>query len=135
MSAPPVHQQLSFDRGPPALDVSALARGRRITLERDAWVEHVPSWVTGQDALLAALASTTAWREEPRPMYDRIVTVPRLVAMLPADGPGHPLLPQMRALLSERYATDFVRVSLGYYRTGADSVAWHGATIARELPE
>ena len=135
MSAPPVQQQLSFDRGPPALDPSALARGRRITLEHDAWVEHVPSWVTGQDALLAALASTTAWREETRPMYDRIVTVPRLVAMLPADGPGHPLLAEMRAVLSARYGTDFARLTLGYYRTGADSVAWHGDTIARELPE
>lgn len=68
-------------------------------------------------------------------MYDRIVTVPRLVAALPDDGPGHPLLLEMRALLSLRYATDFTRITLGYYRTGADSVAWHGDTTARQLPE
>jgi alkylated DNA repair dioxygenase AlkB len=134
MPAHPV-QQLSFDRGPPALDESALARARRVPLEHDAWIEHVPSWVTGQDGLLATLASTTRWREETRPMYDRMVMVPRLVAVLPDDGPGHPLLEQMRAVLSERYRTDFARVSLGYYRWGADSVAWHGDTIARELPE
>jgi len=134
MSAHPL-QQLSFDRGPPALDVAALASVGRVELDAGAWIEHVPGWITGQDALMAALASTTAWREERRPMYDRIVTVPRLVAELPADGPGHPLIDEMRALLSERYRTHFARVSLGYYRTGADSVAWHGDTIARELPE
>jgi len=131
----PLFQQLSFDRGPPALDPSALDRGRRLVLEQGAWVEHVPSWVSGQDELMAELASTTAWREETRPMYDRIVTVPRLVAGLPGDGPGHPLLEEMRAVLSARYHTEFTRVSLGYYRTGSDSVAWHGDTIARELPE
>ena len=134
MSAHPV-QQLSFDRGAPALDAGALARSQRLSLGAGAWVEHVPSWVTGQDALMAALASTTAWREEQRPMYDRIVTVPRLVAALPADGPGHPLLDEMQGLLSARYGADFARLSLGYYRTGADSVAWHGDTVARELPE
>src|SRR3569623_2208051 len=134
MSAHPA-QQLSCERGEPALDPTALARVRRVELSAGAWIEHAPSWVSGQDALMAALVSSTSWREERRPMYDRSVTVPRLVARLPADGPGHPLLPQMRALLSERYATDFVRGSLGYYRTGGDSVAWHGDTVARELPE
>ena len=68
-------------------------------------------------------------------MYDRIVTVPRLVAALPADGPGHPLLEQVRALLSARYHVAFDRLSLGYYRSGADGVAWHGDTMARELPQ
>jgi len=141
MPAHPV-QQLMFaltppavDRGPPALDQDAFGRGRRVVLEQGAWVEHVPSWVTGQEALRVALEETTAWREETRVMYERLVAVPRLVAALPADGPSHPLIDQMRAVLGARYATDFARVSLGYYRTGSDSVAWHGDTIARELPE
>ena len=128
-------QQLSFDRGPPALDAGALSRARRIALDDEAWVEHVPAWVTGQDALMASLASTTAWREERRKMYDRIVAVPRLVAGLPTEGPVRPVLEQMRGVLSARYDVAFERVSLGYYRSGADSVAWHGDTIARELPQ
>jgi alkylated DNA repair dioxygenase AlkB len=57
------------------------------------------------------------------------------VAGLPDDGPGHPLLDRIRALLSERYGTDFPRISLGYYRDGTDSVAWHGDRVARTLPE
>ena len=68
-------------------------------------------------------------------MYDRTVDVPRLVASLPDDGPGHPLLERIRALLSAHYATTFARISMGYYRDGADSVAWHGDYVAREMDE
>jgi alkylated DNA repair dioxygenase AlkB len=91
--------------------------------------------VSGHEALFAQLLATTAWRAERRPMYDRVVDVPRLLATLPEDGPGHPVLEQIRQLLGARYGTDFVRRTLGYYRDGRDSVAWHGDTTARELPE
>ena len=136
MSAALPAQPTLFDRGrPPAVDAGALARMTRIGLADGAWIEHLPNWVAGEAALMDALVRTTAWRSERRPMYDRIVDVPRLVASLPDDGPGHPLLDDIRALLSARYATAFVRVGLGYYRDGSDSVAWHGDTVARELPE
>jgi alkylated DNA repair dioxygenase AlkB len=121
--------------GAPAVDPGALARVRRIALDDDAWVEHLPGWVTGHEALFQHLAGTTEWRRERRVMYDRLVDVPRLVAALPEDGPGHPLLEQMRAMLNARYDTTFVHLSLGYYRDGSDSVAWHGDTTARELPQ
>jgi alkylated DNA repair dioxygenase AlkB len=68
-------------------------------------------------------------------MYDRVVDVPRLVAALSDDGPGHPVLEEIRRLLAARYATTFPRLSLGYYRDGHDSVAYHGDTTARDLPE
>lgn len=126
--------QLSFFGGePPA--IGALAEVRRIELDDTAWLEHLPNWVRGQDALMEALVTTTAWREEQRRMYDRLVTVPRLVAGLPQDGPGHPLLLQIHQALSVRYGVVFPRVSLAYYRSGADSVAWHGDTTARDLPQ
>src|SRR5262249_13095009 len=81
------------------------------------------------------LARGTRWRSERRPMYDRIVDVPRLVAAVPADGDGHPLLDEMRAALSARYGEDFTRVSMALYRDGNDSVAWHRDTTARDLPQ
>jgi alkylated DNA repair dioxygenase AlkB len=115
--------------------VGPLDHLRRIDLDHTAWIEHAPAWVTGQDALMTTLAVTTTWREERRLMYDRLVTVPRLVASLPEDGPGHPLLLEIGRILSARYGVAFPRLSLGYYRSGADSVAWHGDTIARELPD
>jgi alkylated DNA repair dioxygenase AlkB len=129
------HQPSLLGGGDPAVDPGALSRLRRIALDEEAWVEHLPGWVTGHEALLDHLARTTAWRSERRMMYDRMVDVPRLVAGLPADGPGHPLLEQIRAILDARYQTRFVNLSLGYYRNGDDSVAWHGDTTARELPQ
>ncbi len=121
--------------GAPSVDAAGLDRARRIPLDGGAWVEHLPGWVSGHDTLLEDLARTTSWRSERRLMYDRLVDVPRLVAALPADGPGHPVLERIRALLDARYQTRFVHLSLGYYRDGNDSVAWHGDTTARELPQ
>jgi alkylated DNA repair dioxygenase AlkB len=129
------HQPSLLGGGDPAVDERALSRIRRIVLDDEAWVEHLPGWVAGHEALLDHLARTTAWRSEQRMMYERMVDVPRLVATLPADGPGHPILEEIRTLLSTRYQTPFVNLSLGYYRTGSDSVAWHGDTTARELPQ
>jgi alkylated DNA repair dioxygenase AlkB len=108
---------------------------RRVVLDDTAWVDHLPGWVTGQEALFDELVRTTAWRQERRRMYDRLVDVPRLVAGFPADGPGHPILAHIRGLLDAHYATAFERVSAAYYRDGRDSVAWHGDTTARDLPE
>jgi alkylated DNA repair dioxygenase AlkB len=59
-------------------------------------------------------------------MYERVVDVPRLVATWPEDGPGHPLLPEMREALAVHYARPLPRVSLAAYRSGQDSVAFHG---------
>ena len=129
------HQPSLLGLGAPSVDEAPLRRIRRIVLDDDAWIEHLPGWVNGHEALLDALARTTAWRRERRMMYDRMVDVPRLVAALPPDGPGHPVLENIRVLLNARYAIEFVNLSLGYYRDGGDSVAWHGDTTARELPQ
>jgi len=123
-----------FSRGDPAIDES-FAGLHRLTLTEGAWIEHVPGWLRGQDALFDALEATTRWRHERRPMYDRVVDVPRLVAMLPDDGNGHPILETVRRALGRRYGQDFARTSLALYRDGQDSVALHGDQIARELPE
>lgn len=41
----------------------------------------------------------------------------------------------MRDLLAARYGEEFPRTSLALYRNGDDSVAYHGDTTARDLPE
>jgi alkylated DNA repair dioxygenase AlkB len=128
-------QPTLFDHGEPAIEAAELARARRVDLDGTSWVEHLPDWVRGQDALMAELARTTSWRSERRWMYDRAVDVPRLVASLPDDGPGHPLLERIRDALSAHYATAFARVSMGLYRDGSDSVAWHGDTTARDMDQ
>jgi alkylated DNA repair dioxygenase AlkB len=129
------HQPSLLGGGIPSVDPAALARIERVALDESAWVEYLPGWVTGHEALFTDLLATTAWRAERRPMYERVVDVPRLLASLPEDGPGHPVLEQIRQSLDARYTTEFTRLSLGYYRDGQDSVAWHGDTTARDLPQ
>lgn len=108
---------------------------RRIALDETAWVDHLPGWVQGHAGLFETLATSTRWRTQERQMYERVVAVPRLIASLPEDGPGHPLLARIQQALDRHYGVSFPHVSLGYYRDGADSVAWHGDYVARELPE
>jgi alkylated DNA repair dioxygenase AlkB len=123
-------------RTAPELDAS-FSRLRRHPLGDGAWIDHQPGWVSGHDALFDELERTVPWRSERMRMYDRVVDVPRLIASLPSDGPRvmHPLIEAMRLALSARYGEDFVRTTAALYRDGRDSVAWHGDTVARDLPE
>jgi alkylated DNA repair dioxygenase AlkB len=119
------------DTGPPRFD-PAFARADRIELAHGAWVEHVPGWVQGDQALFAELERATPWHQESRRMYDRVVATPRLLGGVVT---GHPLLEAMRRALSARYGEEFVRISTACYRDGRDSVALHGDTIARDMLE
>ena len=122
-----------FGGGAPSFD-SYFAKLERTALSADAWFDYAPGWLTGHEALFAELAETIHFRREKRQMYERIVDVPRLIAALPDDGPAPPIVERARVALSARYAEDFTRISLGYYRNGQESVAWHGDYVARELP-
>jgi alkylated DNA repair dioxygenase AlkB len=102
-------------------------------LDDEAWLEHVPGFLRGHEQLFERLRAGVRWHQERREMYERIVQVPRLYATLPEDGPLLPILERARALLSARYGQRFERLSLGYYRNGADSVAWHGDYVARRM--
>jgi alkylated DNA repair dioxygenase AlkB len=132
-SAVLVGQQSLFGGGEPDVDETFAGMQRR-ELDGDAWVEYQSGWVSGQETLFEHLARTTEWHRQRREMYEKTVDVPRLVASLPADGPGHPVLEKMRRALSLRYGEELTRTGLALYRDGSDSVAWHGDYVARELP-
>jgi alkylated DNA repair dioxygenase AlkB len=118
----------------PALD-TGFAALRRHELSEGAWVDYVPGWISGHERLFDALLQGTQWHTGEELIYDRTVTTPRLHALLPDDGPGHPLLEDVRHVLRARYGEEFVRLSLALYRDGRDSVAFHGDRIARNMPE
>ena len=112
----------------------------RTPLTRGAWVDIRPNWVTAADEVLAALAGRVPWRAEQRPMYDRVVDVPRLVSTYHAGEPlPHPLLATAREALSTHYLPElgepFVTAGCCFYRDGRDSVAWHGDTFGRGRAE
>ncbi|RMG15007.1 MAG: alpha-ketoglutarate-dependent dioxygenase AlkB [Deltaproteobacteria bacterium] len=104
---------------------------RRIPLRAGAWVEYAPGWLEGHEWLFEHLRRTTRWRAKQRPMYERIVHVPRLLAAVPDHGPGHPILWTCARLLSARYGFDLSSISMAYYRDGNDSVAPHGDRLGR----
>jgi alkylated DNA repair dioxygenase AlkB len=116
----------------------ALPRLHRRHLPGGAWLDVVPGWCTGADLLFSRLLSATPWAgpREVR-MYDRTVVEPRRThRWLTTSGPPAPdPLPAMAAALSERYGVAFTQIGANLYRDGADSVAWHGDRVARDLPE
>jgi alkylated DNA repair dioxygenase AlkB len=118
-------QRSLFDGGEPRFD-PRLHRLCRIPLDEGAWIDHIPGWLEGHESLLDTLWETTRWQSHRRRMYERIVDVPRLVATLPDDGPGHPVVTEIADALSAHYFRDLFDVSLAAYRDGRDSVAFHG---------
>ncbi|MEH0936213.1 alpha-ketoglutarate-dependent dioxygenase AlkB [Micromonospora psammae] len=109
---------------------------RRHVLTRGAWVDHLPGWVRGSDAVLDTLLAEVPWRAERRNMYDTEVDVPRLLCWYAGDRRlPHPVLTEARAALTRHYAAElgepFVTAGMCLYRDGRDSVAWHGDTQGR----
>lgn len=117
-----------------------LAPVRRTPLGAGAWVDHLPGWLAGADALFERLAADVPWRAERRQMYDRQVEVPRLLASYGEGDPlPHPVLTEARDALGRHYAAElgepFVTAGLCLYRDGRDSVAWHGDRTGRSATE
>ncbi|MEU5220450.1 alpha-ketoglutarate-dependent dioxygenase AlkB [Streptomyces sp. NPDC020807] len=109
---------------------------RRTELGRGAWVDHLPGWFLGADALFEELVAEVPWHAEERKMYDHVVAVPRLLAYYREGAPlPHPALVAAREALDRHYAPElgepFVSAGLCLYRDGRDSVAWHGDRIGR----
>ncbi|MFK0286026.1 alpha-ketoglutarate-dependent dioxygenase AlkB [Streptomyces sp. NPDC090499] len=112
----------------------------RTTLGSGAWIDVLPGWLSGADALFEELAADVPWHAERRQMYDSVVDVPRLLAFYGAGDPlPHPVLTEARAALTRHYAEElgepFTTSGLCYYRDGRDSVAWHGDRIGRGARE
>ena len=110
----------------PAFD-PALSGARRRFLGHGAWVDVVPGWATGADALFDQVLRSAPWKAYERPMYERIVDVPRLTA---AAWDGRPaVLDRMARCLGHRYGVELPSITANLYRDGRDSVAWHGDRI------
>ncbi|MDP9092729.1 MAG: alpha-ketoglutarate-dependent dioxygenase AlkB [Actinomycetota bacterium] len=112
----------------------------RTHLADGAWIDLRRSWLRGADALFERLSRIVPWRAERRPMYDRVVDVPRLLCFYgEGDALPHPALDAMKRELDGRYAgvlgEGFVTAGLCLYRDGRDSVAWHGDTVGRGSTE
>lgn len=105
-------------------------QGPRVLVEDDeGGIRYWPGFVEAATAALwfSELRDAVDWRSERRPMYDRVVDVPRLLAGYRLDG-AEPL-PRVLAEIADRVrrtlGTPFNHVGLNRYRDGNDSVAPH----------
>ncbi|MCE3552236.1 alpha-ketoglutarate-dependent dioxygenase AlkB [Pseudonocardia sp. RS11V-5] len=124
-----------FDGGIPAVEVDPGFHGLvRHELGSGAWVDLVPGWLRGADELFARLLRTTPWAQRDIRMYERVLPEPRLTHRWTVDqGLPEPVFADAARLLGERYGEEFTQVGANLYRDGADSVAWHGDRVAREM--
>ncbi len=127
---------LAEPAGPRPLGTSLV----RTILGDGAWVDLRRDWMARPAELFDRLLQTVPWRAERRRMYDRVVDVPRLQCFY---GEGEPLvepaLDEASRLLSAHYGDElgepFATAGLCLYRSGADSVAWHGDRLGRGATE
>ncbi|GBQ00360.1 alpha-ketoglutarate-dependent dioxygenase AlkB [Streptomyces spongiicola] len=136
----PVHLQGSLFDQSDEIRLGPLTGLRRTVLGQGAWLDVLPGWLGGADALFRELAEGVPWRAERRRMYEREVDVPRLLAHYrEGEALPHPVLAEARDTLTAHYAAElgepFATAGLCYYRDGHDSVAWHGDRIGRGARE
>ncbi|MEI5675648.1 MULTISPECIES: alpha-ketoglutarate-dependent dioxygenase AlkB [unclassified Nocardioides] len=123
---PSEHQPSLFASDVPSVD-AAFTTARRIVLDEHSWVEVVPGWLSGADALFDDLMTTAGWEQRDRWMYTRRVVEPRLTAQYPrlADAP-HLLLHTAAQALSAHYGVTYDGLWINLYRDHRDSTGWHG---------
>src|SRR5579859_4507255 len=114
-----IPMQLYFSQ-PPETQTLVDDESGRIIYRRDLFDQTIIA------AWFEQLRDGVEWRSEERPMYDRIVAVPRLVASFKLDDPlPEPIarmVPDVEAFCKAR----FTSAGLNLYRDGDDSVAPHG---------
>lgn len=115
---------VDFDAGFSAME--------RVLLDSESWIDYCPMWLSGDQDLYETLVDHAEWTQPVVKMYDREVLTPRLMAKV--EPSIHPVVPRIVSVLSDRYQVRLDQASVGWYRDGRDSVAYHGDRIARERP-
>jgi alkylated DNA repair dioxygenase AlkB len=110
---------------------AGLDGARRRFLGAGAWLDIVPGWVRGADALFEQVLAEAPWQSRTRTMWDQVVDEPRLSTHHWAA--PTPPAPAMADALSARYGLDLTAITANLYRDGQDSVAWHGDTAGRRV--
>lgn len=96
--------------------------------DAEGGIRYWPRFVDGAEAStwFEALRTNAQWTHLQRPMYDRIVDVPRLLASYRTDGlPAGLPLHSMLTAVQEKVPAPYNSVGLNFYRDGNDSVAMH----------
>jgi alkylated DNA repair dioxygenase AlkB len=102
-----------------------------VIADAEGGIRYFPDVVAAEAAArwFAALRDGADWALMQRPMYDRVVDVPRMLTRYLLDAlPAHLAAPvaEMLATVQARAPGRYTSLGLNRYRDGADSVAMHG---------
>ncbi len=97
----------------------------RTDLGGGAWIDHCASWLPGADQWFETMRDNGDWKADRRPMYDRMIDVPRLVWWSDTPERAVPGLADLRSWFERYYDRPVRSVSANWYRDGSDSVAIH----------
>lgn len=100
----------------------------RLFDDAEGGIRYWPHWIDPEreEALFTQLRDGVPWHSEQRPMYDRIVDVPRLQATVVLENEAScDQLCDVAARIAEVAPAEYSHVGLNYYRDGRDSVAMH----------
>jgi len=110
---------------------------QRLLSDAEEGIVYQPGFIEPRTAALwfEALRAGIDWQSQRRPMYDRVVDVPRLTASWWLDDPALPAaLADAAAALRPALAHPFNTVGLNLYRDGRDSVALHNDKLHSLVP-
>lgn len=110
---------------------------RQLVEDAEGGIRYRPGFVDVATAAdwFDALHRSAPWKRFTRPMYERVVDVPRLVASFALDAPDlPPALRDAARRVEHALGTAFDAVGLNLYRDGRDSVAPHNDTLHALAP-
>lgn len=110
---------------------------RTLVEDAEGGIRYQPGFVDRRTAgaWFAVLHDTIPWKQERRPMYDRVVDVPRLLAGFALDDPClPPVLAEAAARVRETLHAPFTHAGMNLYRDGGDSVAMHNDKLYSIVP-
>jgi alkylated DNA repair dioxygenase AlkB len=105
--------------------------------DAEGGIRYWPAFAGADEAAawFRALCDGCAWHHQRRPMYDRVVDVPRLQAWYPIEAmPGDLPLAAMLERVRETVPGAYNSVGLNLYRDGQDSVAMHNDKLHTLVP-
>ena len=130
----PAQANLFTSRGEISVD-PGFKTATRTKLDSHSWVEIVPFWLTGADALFERLSEEVPWKEHYRRLFDRTFLEPRLTAEYGRMADAPPPLAAMADVLSAHYRVRYDSLWLNLYRDGSDSTGWHRDRFSCRQPE
>lgn len=109
---------------------------QRLLSDGEEGIVYQPGFVDAGVAAcwFEALRGGIDWQSQRRPMYDRIVDVPRLTASWWLDDAALPAALAEAAASLQPLAHPFNAVGLNFYRDGRDSVALHNDKLHSLVP-